>query len=138
MARHLEIGESAVPLVVASSEYWVATGVLLDRGATYEIAADDSTWVDWHLASSAAGREASFAQSLAQWALRCKGALWFQLIAAVGRSDDHLIPVGKFLLWTFESQADKTSPELHLFANDASFAYFNNHGSVNVTIARVG
>ena len=57
MAKHLTVDESAGPRPVNSRVYFNPTGVLLDRGATYEIAADDSKWVDWHLASSADRRE---------------------------------------------------------------------------------
>ena len=136
MAKHLTVDESAGPLPVNSRVYFNPTGVLLDRGATYEIAADDSKWVDWHLASSADGRERpSLGQSLAQWALRCKAGKWFQLIGAVGRSDDYLFPIGMHARWTYARQAE--TAELYLLANDAWFAYFNNHGSVNVTIKRV-
>ena len=88
MARHLAVGDSSGPLAIASASYYNPTGVLLAPGETYEIAADDSRWVDWHLASSADGRiEPSLIQSMAHWAL---------------------------------------------------FAYLNNHGSVKVTIKRVG
>lgn len=135
----LDIGQTVGPFAVSSSERWVSTGVLLDHGATYEISADDSKWVDWHIASCAAGQERpTFSQSLAQWALRCKQGRWFQLIGAAGHSDDHCFPVGKFLRWTYEGHGGHTPLQLHLFANDAWFAYFNNHGSVNVTIQRVG
>jgi hypothetical protein len=138
MGKHLAVGESVGPLPVHSASYYNPTGVVLDRGATYEIAADETRWLDWHLASSADGREQpSLAQLMVQWALRCKAGRWFQLIGAVGRSDDYLFPIGMHVRWTYAGQADDPAPELHLLANDAWFAYFNNHGSVNVTITRM-
>jgi hypothetical protein len=137
MAKHLTVGETLGPFPVGSRSFFNPTGVLLDRGATYEIAADDNTWVDWYLASDADGRDPTLAQSIARWALRCKAGKWFQLIGAVGESDEYVFPIGKHIRWTFAGQGTDFSPELYLFANDAWFAYFNNHGSVNVTIMRV-
>ena len=138
MTMHLAIGDSSGPLSIASVSHYNPTGVLLTPGATYEIAADDSRWADWHLASSADGRiQPSFAQSMARWALRCKQGRWFQLIGAIGRNDAHLFPIGKHAVWTYQGQSDEAEPELFLFANDAWFAYLNNHGAVNVTVTRV-
>lgn len=138
MARHLAVGDSSGPITIASASYYNPTGVLLAPGETYEIAADDSRWVDWHLASSADGRiEPSLMQSMAHWALRCKQGRWFQLIGAIGRSDSNLFPIGMHAAWTYKGQSGDAEPELCLFANDAWFAYLNNHGSVKVTIKRV-
>ncbi|MDM0014570.1 hypothetical protein QTH87_19160 [Variovorax sp. J22P168] len=138
MPRYLAIGDSSGPLSVASASYYNPTGVLLAPGETYAIAADDGRWVDWHLASSADGRmEPSFAQSLALWALRCKQARWFQLVGAIGRNDNHLFPIGMHAEWTYEGQSHDVAPELCLFANDAWFAYLNNHGAVGVTVTRI-
>ncbi len=138
MATRLAVGQAVGPLAVASAEHYVPTGVLLEIGGTYDISSDDSRWLDWHLAASADGRvEPTLTQSMAQWALRCKEGRWFQLIGALGRSDAHLFPVGMHLRWTYKGQSNEVEPELQLFANDAWFAYFNNHGSVGVTIRRV-
>jgi len=94
--------------------------------------------VDWYLPSNANGREGTFFQSLAAWALRCKSAKWFQLIGAIGESDDFLIPIGKQSRWTFDGKGSGPPPyELFLFANDAYFAYSNNKGAIGVTITRV-
>ena len=102
------------------------------------ITADENRWSDWKLDSTADGRaKPTLAQSLVRWALRCKAGCWFQLIGAVGRSEEHLFPIGKHLRWTYEGQGGGRDVELHLFANDAWFAYWNNRGEVNVTITRV-
>lgn len=139
MANRLAVGQTVGPLAVASAQYYVPTGVLLEIGGTYDISSDDSRWFDWYLASSADGRvEPSLAQSMAHWALRCKEGRWFQLIGAMGPSDAHLFPVGMHLRLTYQGQSDEVEPELQLFANDAWFAYFNNRGAVGVTIKRVG
>jgi hypothetical protein len=137
-AAQLAIGQSTSVRVPSASRY-VPTGVVLKRGAKYVITADKSHWQDWNLDSDADGRDKpTFVQSMAQWALRCKSGRWFQLIGAVGRSDEHFFPVGKHLQWTYEGQGSSRDVELNLFANDAWFAYWNNRGEVNVTITRVG
>jgi hypothetical protein len=138
MASTLAVGEAIGPISVPSVERYVPTGLQLARDAAYVIQADNSIWVDWHLPSDANGREATFFQSLAAWALRCKRAKWFQLIGAVGKGDDFLIPIGKHLRWTFDGNGCGPAPyELFLFANDAYFAYYNNKGTIGVTITRV-
>ncbi|MBT2304880.1 hypothetical protein J7E70_31165 [Variovorax paradoxus] len=136
-AAPLAIGQSTSVCVPSASRY-VSTGVVLKRGAKYVITADKSHWQDWKLDSDADGRDKpTFAQSAVQWALRCKSGRWFQLIGAVGRNNEHLFPVGKHLQWTYEGQGSSRDEVLHLFANDAWFAYWNNHGEINVTITRV-
>jgi len=138
MPAHLSVGQIVGPLQVPSEEHYFGTGVLLDSGAAYEIAADQSEWTDSAIPSTAAGNpDPVLAQQVFQGLLRCQEGLWFELVGAVGRSDAHLFPVGMRKVWTYESHSVEAEPELQLFANDAFGFYFNNHGSIGVTITRI-
>lgn len=136
MAAQLSVGQAVGPMQVTSEEHYVATGVLLEPGATYEISADDAEWIDSTISSTAAGNPApALAQQTFQGLLRCQEARWFELIGAVGRSDEHLLPIGMGREWTYDGT--DLDAELQLFANDAIGFYWNNHGSVGVTIKRL-
>jgi hypothetical protein len=140
MPSQLRIGPPAVSLRVPSEVHYFATGVLLEPGATYEIRADNSEWSDASHACTASGNpDPVLAQRVFQGLLRCQDANWFALIGAAGPSDAQLFPVGMGRQWTFEpvGESDEAAPELQLFANDAIGFYWNNSGSIGVTIERI-
>ena len=58
---------------------------------------------------------------------------WFALVGAVGKDEARLFLIGENL----EGWEAKGDGELMCFANDVPRAYFNNHGSITLTITRV-
>ncbi len=67
---------------------------------------------------------------------RHRKANWFEIIGALGKSDDRLIRIvaesKKSKPWTCPVEAD-----LYGFANDVRLMYYNNKGSMKITIERV-
>jgi hypothetical protein len=157
--NHLELATNK-PFSVDSSLWWNPTGLVVAPDEKYRITASGE-WHDAAIPSSAAGYSS---RKLALFAgmRRVKDADWFSLIAAVhpspGLGDHKRTDRNFFSGWiqsmehgvgTCDGQSDLvsvgagkvvevgTAGYLYLFANDAPFAYSNNHGAVMVTIERV-
>jgi hypothetical protein len=103
---------------------------MLEAGATYLFSADpDDTWVDLWKPANAGGYDLGFFGWAAGWK-RVPSARWFALIAKIGAGDD--FPV--------ELESPKTAPaggELYFYGNDICWMYWNNFGSISVTVTRV-
>lgn len=141
MATPLAVGQSVGPITVESGERYNRTGVLVERGATYDIRVinPEAEWLDRGIRSTAAGNpDPTWIQDHVDWSKRFREGLWFQLIGAVGRRDDDLFAIGTGCVWTFDREPAGTSGDLELclFANDAWWAYFNNEGAQQVRITR--
>lgn len=131
--RTLKLGEVASDIPVVAKAKWNPTGLLVEPGQRYLVTASTDLWMDRDIPSTAAGQPGVGAQKLFLPLKRCRAAQWFQLVAAVGRSHSQLFPIG------MEGKVSLVlgdSGELYLFANDVSFAYFNNAGSITVDVCR--
>jgi len=145
---------------VEAELWWNPTGLELLPGERYRISARGQ-WRDAGIRSGAAGYSNTWL-TWAEGSRRLKDADWFSLIAAIHPSPSLACkkPVGHNFLsgWmdsrrqgvkAIDSQArlarigaENTldvvqAGYLYLFANDAPFAYCNNHGRVTVSVARL-
>lgn len=128
-----------VPFRVSSELLWSPTDFEVVAGMRYriEVTPPEQTWKDWTLTYDANGGT-SFLQRFFRPCLRVKSeggrrAEFFTLIGTIGKSLEHAFIIGI-------GPREWTAPisgTLFCFANDCSFAYGNNEGSIDVTITPV-
>jgi uncharacterized protein (DUF2235 family) len=147
-------------LAVHAAYCWNSAGLQVKAGQRYRVVAKGEWW-DAHYNSTADGYESpSVLLKMAEDARRCKDARWFRLIAAVHPSpvleskNPHNVVSGvlQSLIKSvsgIDDESDLTAIGangdievkrdgfLYLFANDAAWAYSNNHGELTVTVQRV-
>jgi uncharacterized protein (DUF2235 family) len=158
--KPLQVGESKDGLMVYASRCWNAVQLKVAQGERYRITATGEWWDADNLAN-ADGYE-SRKLVLMEGIRRVPSAKWFSLIAAVHESPSLELrnPTAQSLfsgaiqslVHSFgdtDKQSDLTNIGtdgelevgkdgfLYLFANDAAFAYSNNHGALRVTVNRV-
>lgn len=127
----LSVGETC-RLEVPSREKRQSSKLVVAPGEQYEITAT-GTWCDTEKhCCSADGFESDnwILRTWERWR-RVPTARWFALIAATSENEKRGVAVGARGL--YEPAAAGT---LIFFANDVSFMYFNNQGSVSVSILR--
>lgn len=128
---------STLPLIhVCARKLWNRTGVQLTAGTRYRVEVPPGqTWTDWWIKYGPEGGTRGLQHLTARW-LRVKGdetgrAEYFTLIGTIGESLDHAFVIGKgpreFIA--------PISGEFVCFANDLENAYWNNRGSMTLTIA---
>ena len=127
----LDVGE-AYGLEVPSRDKRTSTNLLVAPGEQYEVTAT-GTWCDTekHCCTADGFESSNWILRLSEGRRRVPSANWFALIAAVGDDDDTGVAVGA--RGVYEPAAAGT---LVFFANDVSIMYFNNLGSVSVSVVR--
>ena len=128
-AQELTAGQS-VTVTIRSHEKWNHTGVLLDRGVRYRFVAK-GIWCDFYKPVTADGYD-SLLFTPAENKLRGKDMNWFSLVGCVGENQDNVFLIGRKR--EFIAMDDG---ELTCFANDVSNMYWNNWGSVRLTVTRL-
>jgi len=106
---------------------WNDTRIDVVEGLSYHYVAD-GIWTDWSRECNADGYSDT-GLDLLSFLKRCRSAQWFQLVAAVDQKASQTIVLGRS--GQFNAPA---SGRLWAYANDAAFAYWNNKGSVALTI----
>jgi len=117
-------------VTVSARAHWNHTGIAVKPDEVYELTAHGS-WTDASHTVTAAGYEIPKLAPFRPFRRR-RDALWFELIAAVGESERTTFRIGEHA-----SIPIHASGELVLYANDASFMYWNNSGKIEVTVRRV-
>ena len=109
---------------------WNDTGIEVEEGHRYNFRADGD-WVDLNIRSGPEGNPAPvWAQRFVQQYLRVPGERYFTLIGALDRDAKSIFSIGAELLgWRAPRRG-----RLTCFANDVPFAYWNNRGSVRLTV----
>ncbi len=129
--RTLAIGESTT-VPVDSRRVWNDSGILLEASGVYDFSVEgDQLWYDWRQKCGADGYSLS---SLRYWERfrRIKNSRWFELIGTVGRSYASVLRIGKSL----QGFAPAANGELCCFANDIILMYWNNMGTIHLTVSR--
>ncbi|XQE67054.1 hypothetical protein ACOAPY_00220 [Pseudomonas sp. P3C3] len=130
----LIVGQMREGITVNARLRWNATGLQVAPGESYRVQASSDLWHDAGIPATADGQDGNMIQRIFKWTIRCKQARWFQLVGALGQSDEQLFPLG------IDAQL-KVPPgpeaELTLFANDVLFMYGNNQGNIWVNITRI-
>jgi hypothetical protein len=114
---------------INSRARWVDTGVMLVASTPYRLATT-GRWKDANIETDAAGYEsANIFQRLTERWRRMPGARWFALIGAIDQRPETQFLIGKGCLYEAT-----VNGRLTCFANDLPRFYFNNSGSVLLTV----
>lgn len=102
--------------------------MVMQAGASYSLTAA-GCWCDAGNKCGPGGYDGTGILRLLEWTRRVRHAKWFALIGTLdsARSD-------RFVIGQQHSYQPTRSGELLCFANDAWVAYFNNRGTVTLTI----
>jgi len=131
---------ASMTVKIKAKSYWNASGLILKRGETYNIVAgEESDWKDAGKDASSEGwdKPATGLFAAAHLLARAPDQEYFYLMGVLrGACYDGLIceqqfPIGKETEFTAPADGEFCS-----FANDIPFMYWNNEGSITVTISR--
>jgi len=125
----MKVGEQRTFSVCAHT-VWSETGIELQAGATYRFSAR-GTWWDFYVRTDPDGYAGLPFQKSAAKRLRMPGTKWFALCGALGRDEQSAFLIGTSTFYT----APADGP-LYCFANDLRGWYWNNVGSITVTVSR--
>lgn len=118
---------------VAARPRWNRTGLRVEQGSSYRLAAD-GVWSDRQIRCGPEGyRSPSWLFRLVERCRRHPSALWFALIGTVEGDRATRFVIGSGTDWTASATG-----ELHCYANDLSFMRFNNSGAVTLTLSPAG
>lgn len=111
---------------VAAREKWnfVAT---LEGGIEYQVQPiEGQTWVDWFTECGPEGYDRGFLKPF-RWLRRHKTAPWFALIGVLGDGEPFEIGAGTRV-------TPDVTDALRCYANDIPWMYWNNKGSIDVSV----
>ena len=136
---HLPQGKE-VELKIRAESYWNASGLILEKGATYKFEVKKVLdWKDWNVDANAEGwieppkNLVAAMRSLA----RAPDRNYFYLMGAIrgacydGLTCEEQFPIGKKAQFTAPANGEFCS-----FANDIPLMYWNNSGSITLEITR--
>ncbi|MFM0629913.1 DUF2235 domain-containing protein [Paraburkholderia xenovorans] len=135
---------SAVQVRVFASSLWNWTGIFIKEGTSYRFKVPEGqAWLNGDTPSGAQGTPGNWMQHLFAWARRVREANWFELCGAIshpGQPGRTGVPPEPFYFRIGREVEIKApySGYLYCFANDASWAYWNNQGSLRVEITHSG
>ena len=119
-----------VTVEVRAREKWNDTGIEVVAHGRYDLHAAGE-WVDWKVRCGPQGfGSTNLALRMSERLRRLPAAPWFMLVGAIGKSGPHH-PIGR---GTRLEPAE--SGPLYCFANDLPFMYWNNSGSIQLSISR--
>lgn len=136
--RLLTPGDCAEIFVNAKSR-WNATGISFEQDAIYKIEVvtnnnKQPTWFDASIETNAEGWESpqNSLFSFFEFARRREQENWFHLIGVTVGKSEHTFSIGTGIIHKAVHDGEFCS-----FANDSSFTYWNNRGSLPVRITRL-
>jgi hypothetical protein len=127
-----EVGDAPIVATVHAKPHWNDTGLEVRKGVVYRFSAQ-GVWYDaGHPVGAEGYPSLSFIMRWAEGWRRVPDAPWFALICSVDRDKRHLEPV-----MIMPDHALAADGQLTCFANDVPFMYWNNSGSIEMTVQRV-
>jgi hypothetical protein len=128
----LKSGQSK-SFVVDAAKLWNPSGIALERGRVYDVNVEgDQTWKDWCIPTDADGYTREALRPF-EFLKRVPDQNWLKLIGAIGRDGRTPIIIGSGMT----NFSPSKSGELLCFANDLAWMYWNNCGSIRVTVTRI-
>ncbi len=134
---HLPQGRE-VELEIRAESYWNASGLILEKGATYNFEVnEESTWKDASKDATAVGWKATGFLLAMRSLARAPDQKYFYFMGALrgacydGLTCEEQFPIGKKAQFTAPADGEFCS-----FANDIPFMYWNNSGSLIIEITR--
>ena len=129
----LSKGENKV-FDVFSRCLWNRSGIQLENGNAYKIeVTGNQWWVDFYIPTGADGYSFPLLRSY-ESSRRVPNQNWFKLIGTIGNNIQNPIIIGR----KFEDYIRLETGELFCFANDMETMYWNNWGSLRITVTRTG
>jgi len=116
---------------IAASNPWNDTGIDLTAGSVYDFIATGE-WKDASIPSDADGYLSTPILKLFERFRRIPGARYFKLIGTIGKSTRESLLIGIKLTGFLPAKSGR----LYCFANDVRCMYWNNNGSVELTVIR--
>jgi hypothetical protein len=111
--------------------YWNETGILLEAGRIYDFVAEGQ-WIDLAICSGPEGNpHPVWTQRLVEQYRRAPRQRYFMLMGALDRDPATIFPIGARLAGWKSPRGGR----LTCFANDVPLMYWNNRGSVRLTVA---
>lgn len=140
MSSEMEVGETRAGIEIFARKKWNDIGILVSSGQRYSFSGD-GTWVDGGIRSGPDGFRIEEAPWVSRWLLRMfapkrrlPDTAYFCLSGSIARDPARCFPIGMTLgSWLVEG----TSGELCCLANDVALAYFNNTGSIRLSVTRL-
>lgn len=136
--------KAAVQVRVFASSLWNWTGIYMKEGTRYRFEVPEGqAWLNGGTPSGAQGTPGNGMQRLFAWSRRVREANWFELCGAIshaGQGGNTGVPPRPFY-FRIGRELEIEAPYsgyLYCFANDASWAYWNNQGSLRVEITEAG
>ena len=116
---------------IRAARFWNDTGIMLEAGRRYDFVAE-GRWIDLVVASGPQGNaDPVWTQRLVAHRLRAPGQHYFTLMGALDRDPATIFPIGARL----PGWSPPRAGQLTCFANDVPLMYWNNRGSVRLTVA---
>jgi hypothetical protein len=126
----LALGESAAKPIIARN-FWNDTGIRLISGQEYHFTAV-GRWIDFYISCDADGFRSPNPLFFPWEPLRrMPHEQWFTLIGAIDRK-----PETQFRIGRERTMIAPATGTLSCFANDVGLAYWNNFGSLELTVRR--
>ncbi len=129
----LEVGESITVPEIKAAEYWNSTNINLEVTAIYALEVQgEQFWYDWFIQADANG----YTRPWLKWVeglRRCPSENWFALIGSISQNSRHNFLIGKGI----NNYKPPLTGNLYCYANDVPFMYWNNKGSLSLTVTRV-
>jgi hypothetical protein len=137
--RRLAVGETAAPVPIRARARWNATGLRVEPGERYLLVAA-GRWTDFYICTDADGYASDDAPGPVRRFLRrheqerrLPDERWFALIGCVGERGPPF-RIGSRREWPVPPGASGT---LSCYANDVPSAYWNNWGTLRLTVTRL-
>lgn len=128
----MRIGDATLVMVPARPR-WVDTGVQLIPGETYQFSAT-GTWQDRNIAAGPEGYASrNGLMRFAELWRRMANAPWFALIGSIGQDPENL-----FVIAASVTYSPPETGTLNCLASDVPLMYFNNKGSISLTVTGTG
>ena len=128
----LNVGGFAQTVIKAREKY-NDTGIRLVGGHEYHFTAR-GRWTDWWIECDADGYASpNLIFKVLEGFRRSPRSRWFALIGAINADEHTLFEIG-----TERTLIAPASGTLTCFANDGARAYWNNRGSVQLSVTRIG
>jgi hypothetical protein len=126
----VRIGEF-VEATIEAKKKWNDTGIELVSGHEYLFKVTGQ-WTDGRMQCDADGyRSPNLILKATEWLRRSPRSRWFALIGALDANE-----LTQFEIGTVRTLIMPASGTLTCFANDVSWMYWNNYGSVQLSITR--
>ena len=152
----LQEKDDCATMEIAAESFWNASGIVFEKDVSYRIEVEDpkAEWTDasidttakgWYLEGTQPKDEICHGRGISvgflkrvfingtKWLRRAPDHDWFCLIGIVKGEREEQFAIGT----KTDDFKSETEGEFCSFANDLSFMYFNNSGSLQLTITRL-